>query len=201
MSAEDALFAAEAVASGGIPVVEIPVSIPGAAELIAELVRRNPDTIAGAGTLFDVEAARACLKAGAAFVTSTGLDLEAAALGREHGAVVIAGALTPTEVMTAYKAGADFIKIFPCAQIGGAHYLKAVKIAFPEVPLIASGGVNQQNVAEYFHAGASAVGVGANLIQAEAIHRRERDWIREISRRYLHLAQQARAPIARSTRN
>jgi len=201
MSADDALFAAEAVAGGGISVIEIPVTIPDAVQLIAGLVRRNPGIVVGAGTLFDVDVARECLKAGAAFLTSTGLDFDVVALGREHGAVAIPGALTPTEVMAAYKAGADFVKIFPCSQVGGAHYIKTLKAPFPGVPLIASGGVNQQNLAEFFHAGAVAVGVGANLIHTEAIHRREPDWIKEISRRYLHLAQQARAPIARSTRS
>ncbi|HLH43993.1 MAG TPA: bifunctional 4-hydroxy-2-oxoglutarate aldolase/2-dehydro-3-deoxy-phosphogluconate aldolase [Bryobacteraceae bacterium] len=191
-AAEDASFAAEALADGGIPVVEIPLTVPDAAEVIDDLAKRRPEIVAGAGSVFDLQAAQRCLDAGAAFLTSPGLDLEIIEFGLKHGIAVLPGALTPTEVMMASKAGGDLVKIFPCAQVGGPHYIKALKAPFPDVPLMASGGVNQQTVADFFIAGASAVGVGANLIQPEAIHRREPGWLKQLAQRYLGLVKQGR---------
>src|SRR5450432_2547841 len=121
-SAEDARFAAEAVSGAGIPIVEITMTVPGAIEVISELARHAPHLIVGAGTVFDVETARRCLDAGANFLTSTGLDLEMVAFAVKQDVVVLPGALTPTEVMMAWKAGPDFVKIFPCSQVGGAGY-------------------------------------------------------------------------------
>jgi 2-dehydro-3-deoxyphosphogluconate aldolase/(4S)-4-hydroxy-2-oxoglutarate aldolase len=192
-SPEDALFAAEAVAAGGIPIVEVPMTIPGGVKVIGELVRRNPGMIVGAGTLFEVEVAHRCLDAGATFLTSTGLDLEILNFGLKRSVVVLPGALTPTEVMAAFKAGADFVKVFPCSQVGGPSYIKALKAPFPQVPLIASGGVNQQTVADFILAGAAAVGIGADLIPREAVHKREPGWVRELAHRYLNLVKQARS--------
>jgi 2-dehydro-3-deoxyphosphogluconate aldolase/(4S)-4-hydroxy-2-oxoglutarate aldolase len=191
-SAEDALFAAEALAGGGIPIVEIPLTVPGATRLIQDLAKRRPEIVAGAGTVFDLEDAERCLDAGAAFLTSPGLDLKVVELAVKRGVAVLPGALTPTEVIMAWKAGGDLVKIFPCAQVGGPSYIKALKAPFPDVPLMASGGVNQQTVAEFFLAGAVAVGIGANLIQPEAIHRREPGWIKQLAQRYLSLVRQGR---------
>jgi len=148
--------------------------------------------VAGAGTVYDLEAAERCLDAGAAFLTSPGLDVKVVEFGVKRGVAMLPGALTPTEVIMARKAGADVVKIFPCAQVGGPSYIKALKAPFPDVPLMASGGVNQQTVAEFFVAGAVAVGVGANLIQPEAIHRREPGWIKQLAQRYLSLVRQGR---------
>jgi 2-dehydro-3-deoxyphosphogluconate aldolase / (4S)-4-hydroxy-2-oxoglutarate aldolase len=191
-SAEDALFAAEALADGGIPIVEIPLTVPGATGVIQDLAKRRPDIVAGAGTVFDLEAAERCLDAGAAFLTSPGLDVSVVELGVKRGVAMLPGALTPTEVIMAWKAGGDLVKIFPCAQVGGPSYIKALKAPFPDVPLVASGGVNQQTVAEFFLAGAVAVGIGANLIQPEAIHRREPGWIKQLAQRFLSLVRQGR---------
>jgi len=192
-SAEDAIFAAEAVAGGGIQIMEVPMTIPGGVKVIQELVRRNPKMIVGAGTLFEVELAHRCLDAGAQFLTSTGLDLDIVGAGLKNGVAVLPGALTPTEIMTAFKAGADFVKVFPCSQAGGPSYIKALKAPYPQIPLIASGGVNQQTIGDFILAGASAVGMGANLIPPEAIHRREPGWIHELAHRYLGIVKQARA--------
>jgi 2-dehydro-3-deoxyphosphogluconate aldolase / (4S)-4-hydroxy-2-oxoglutarate aldolase len=104
--------------------------------------------------------------------------------------VVFPGALTPTDVMTAWRAGSDFVKVFPCAPLGGANYIKALRSPFPEVPLIASGGVNQYNATDFILAGANAIGVGRDLIQPDAIRRHEREWIRELSSRFLHMVQE-----------
>jgi 2-dehydro-3-deoxyphosphogluconate aldolase/(4S)-4-hydroxy-2-oxoglutarate aldolase len=191
-SAEDALFAAEAVSSAGIPIVEVTMTVPGAMNVIHELVRAHPDMIVGAGTVLDVMAARRCLDAGASFLTSTGLDLEVVAFARKKGVVVFPGVLTPTEAVSAWKAGSDFVKIFPCAQVGGPAYMKALKAPFPELRLIASGGVTQYSAGDFILAGASALGIGQHLIQPQAIQNRERDWIRELARRFLRTVQEAR---------
>jgi 2-dehydro-3-deoxyphosphogluconate aldolase/(4S)-4-hydroxy-2-oxoglutarate aldolase len=192
-SAEDALFAAEAISSAGIHIVEVTMTVPGAMTVIQELAKGNPEMIVGAGTVLDVETARGCLDAGASFLTSTGLDPEIVEFAQKNDAVVFPGVLTPTEVLTAWKAGADFVKIFPCAQVGGPNYIKALRGPFPELRLIASGGVTQNTAADYILAGAVALGVGQNLIQPQAIQKRERDWIRELARRFLRIVHDARA--------
>ncbi|MGH9694107.1 MAG: bifunctional 4-hydroxy-2-oxoglutarate aldolase/2-dehydro-3-deoxy-phosphogluconate aldolase [Bryobacteraceae bacterium] len=191
-SAEDALFAVEAVASGGIPIVEVTMTVPGALEVIENLAHNRPEVIVGAGTVLDIEAARRCLGAGAMFLTSTGLDLEMVDFAVKQEVVVFPGVLTPTEVIMASKAGADFVKIFPCSQLGGPGYIKALKAPFPQVPLIASGGVNQRTAADFIVAGAVAVGIGGDLIQPDAIKCREHDWIRELAHRFVHIVRNAR---------
>jgi 2-dehydro-3-deoxyphosphogluconate aldolase/(4S)-4-hydroxy-2-oxoglutarate aldolase len=191
-TAEDALFAAEAVCEGGIPIVEVTMTVPGASDVIRELTHHHPNVIVGAGTVFHVETARRCLDAGAAFLTTPGLDLEIVnfALGREM--VVFPGALTPTEIMAAWKAGSDFIKVYPCAANGGPNYIRTLKLPFAETPLIASGGVNQTNAIDFIRAGAVALGIGRDLIHQDAIHRRERGWIVELARRYTKMVIDAR---------
>jgi 2-dehydro-3-deoxyphosphogluconate aldolase/(4S)-4-hydroxy-2-oxoglutarate aldolase len=193
-SAEDARFAAEAIYSSGIPIVEVTMTVPGAVAVISQLAKQNSALIVGAGTVFDVETAQQCLDAGVAFLTTPGLDLEIVNFAVKHGTVVFPGALTPGEVMAAAKAGADFVKIFPCAQVGGPTYIRALKAPFPKVRLIASGGVNQENAGDYIRAGAVALGIGRDLIHPDAIKRREDGWIRELSRRYLGMVKQARNP-------
>jgi 2-dehydro-3-deoxyphosphogluconate aldolase / (4S)-4-hydroxy-2-oxoglutarate aldolase len=191
-SAEDALFAAEAVCSSGIPIVEVTMTVPGAAKIIQSLTTKTPDVIVGAGSVPDIETARRCLDAGARFLTTTGLDLEVVAYAVKKNVTVFPGVLTPTEVMTAWKAGSDFVKIFPCSAVGGPAYLRALRPPFPQVRFIAAGGVNQATVAAYISAGAAAVGIGRDLIHQDAIRRRERDWIRELSRRYVSIVKQTR---------
>lgn len=196
-SAEDALFVADAVSSGGIPIVELTMTVPGAIEAITELVRNSPQIIVGAGTVFDTQTARRCLDAGAKFLTSTGLDLGIVEFAVKEKIVVLPGALTPTEVMTAWKAGSDFVKVFPCSQVGGVSYIRALKAPFPQVPLIASGGVNQQTAADFILAGAVALGIGGELIPQRAIQLRQPDRIRELARRFLSIVKDARLQKAR----
>jgi len=191
-SAEDAMFAAEAVAEGGIPIVEVPMTVPGAIAVIRSLVLRNPNMIVGAGTVLDAELAQQCIDAGAAFLTSTGFEGDVVSVAVRQGVVSLPGALTPTEAILAHKSGADFVKIFPCSQVGGASYIKSLKAPLAHVPLIASGGVNQKNIAEFFQAGAVAVGIGSNLIPAEAVDRREPSWIAKLAGQYIHLVTKAR---------
>jgi 2-dehydro-3-deoxyphosphogluconate aldolase / (4S)-4-hydroxy-2-oxoglutarate aldolase len=193
---EDAWFAAEAVSRGGIPIVELTMTVPKATELIAHLVKKHPHMVVGAGTVLDVETARGCLDAGAKFLTSPGLDLDTIHFAVKQNVVAMPGVLTPSEVMAAVKAGADFVKIFPCAQVGGASYVRALRAPFPHVSFVASGGVNQQNIADYVYAGAAAVGIGADLIPPRAIQAREPAWIVELARRFAHLVKNARAEMA-----
>jgi 2-dehydro-3-deoxyphosphogluconate aldolase/(4S)-4-hydroxy-2-oxoglutarate aldolase len=191
-SAEDAVFAAEAVASAGIPIVEVTMTVPGANNAIYELVQRNPELIVGAGTLLSVETARRCIDSGASFLTSPCLDLEIVEFARKRNVLYFPGVLSPTEVMTAWKAGCDLVKVFPCAQVGGPSYIKALRAPFPEVRFIAAGGVNQNTATDFVLAGAVALGIGRDLIQPRAIQRRERDWILELAHRFLRMVQDGR---------
>jgi 2-dehydro-3-deoxyphosphogluconate aldolase/(4S)-4-hydroxy-2-oxoglutarate aldolase len=194
-SAEDALFAVEAVTESGIPIAEVPMTTPGALDVISGLARNKPELIVGAG-IADLETARFCLGAGAKFLTSPGLDIEIVEFAVKHSVVVFPGALTPTEIMTAWKAGSDFVKVFPCSLLGGASYIEALKSRFPNILLIASGGVTQGNAADFILAGAVGVGIGRDLINPEAVHRRERDWIRELAGRFLKTVKHARSQKA-----
>ena len=192
-SAEDALFAAETILRGGIKVVEMTTTVPDAVEVIAQLTRSAPELMVGAGTVMNAETARACLDAGAAFLTSPGLDLDIVGLAADADVLIIPGALTPSEITASYKAGADFIKVFPCSLIGGPSYIKALKAPFAQISLIASGGVNQQTAFDFIRAGAAALGIGEELIPPDAIHRRNATWIHELTRRFLGMVRDARA--------
>ena len=191
-SPEDSLFAAEAVAAGGIPIVELTMTVPGAIDVIAGLARTHPNLIVGAGSVVDVEIAHRCVDAGASFLTTTGLDLEVVHFAVKQNIVVFPGVLTPTEVIAAWKAKPDFLKIFPCAQVGGAPYVRALRAPFPHIPFIASGGVNQQTAAEFIRAGAVALGIGAELIPHQAIQQRQGHRIGELARRFLRMIKIAR---------
>jgi 2-dehydro-3-deoxyphosphogluconate aldolase / (4S)-4-hydroxy-2-oxoglutarate aldolase len=198
-SREDALFAATAVHRVGIPIAEITITIPGAIALIAELRRDIPDMIVGAGTVLDVETAQRCLDAGAQFLTSPGLVVEVVEFARKNGVVVFPGALTPTEINAAWNAGADLVKIFPCAHFGGDAYIRALKRPFPHIPLIASGGVNQQTALNFILAGAAALGIGEELIPKESVEHRREERIRELARRFTKLIKDARLRMASSS--
>jgi 2-dehydro-3-deoxyphosphogluconate aldolase/(4S)-4-hydroxy-2-oxoglutarate aldolase len=191
-SAEDARFAAETVNRGGIPVVEITVTVPGAIEVISKLTQAIPEMIVGAGTVLDIEMAKRCLDAGAKFLTSPGLVLEVVEFAAKNEVAVFPGALTPTEVITAWKAGADMVKVFPCAQVGGESYIRALKAPLPQIPLIASGGVNQQTALNFVLAGAAALGIGGQLIPREALQHRLAEHILELTRRFTKLVKDAR---------
>ena len=195
-SAPDALFAAETVARSGIPIVEVTLTVPGAVEVISHLQRDCPEVIVGAGSLTDVDAAKRCLDAGAQFLTSTGLDLAMIEFACRENVVVFPGALTPTEILAAWKAGPDFVKVFPCAAVGGASYIRALKGPFPHIPLIASGGVNQHTAADFIVSGAVALGIGGDLIHHEAIQLRKADWILELGHRFVTIVKRARAEKA-----
>ena len=195
LSGDDAHFAAEAVAHGGIPIVEITMTVPGAVELIAHLVRTDPEVVVGAGTVLDTRTARQCVDAGASFITAPSFNPAVVEFAAKENVLVLPGALTPTEVVTAWSAGADFIKVFPCAQVGGDKYIKALHTSLPQVRLIAAGGVNQQTAGNFILSGATAIGVGAELIPTEAIERRQSERIRELARRFQKLVKDARQQL------
>jgi 2-dehydro-3-deoxyphosphogluconate aldolase/(4S)-4-hydroxy-2-oxoglutarate aldolase len=188
-----ALFAAETVHAAGIPIVEITLTTPGALNVISELAARFPDLAVGAGTVLDEEAARKCVDAGARFLTSPGFVPEVVAYAKKVDIVALPGAMTPTEVIAAWKAGADFVKIFPSSSVGGSNYVRALKVPLPQVRLIATGGVNQVTAFDFIVAGASAIGVGGELLPKEALHLRQENRIHELSRRFLGMVRDARA--------
>jgi 2-dehydro-3-deoxyphosphogluconate aldolase/(4S)-4-hydroxy-2-oxoglutarate aldolase len=192
-SREDALFAAEAVFRGGIPIVEITMTVPGAIEAIRSLVKqRGAEMLIGAGTVLDAQTARQCIEAGAQFLASPGLDPDTVKLARSQGTVIFAGALTPTEVIAAWKAGTDFVKVFPCNAMGGARYIASLKGPLPDIPLVPSGGVSLETAAELLLAGSAALAVGGELLDAAAIKARKLDSIAQNARRFIDLVQKAR---------
>jgi 2-dehydro-3-deoxyphosphogluconate aldolase/(4S)-4-hydroxy-2-oxoglutarate aldolase len=185
-SAEDARFAAETLSQGGIPIAEIAMTVPGAIRLISDLAKYNPDMIVGAGSVLDAETARRCLDAGASFLTTDGLVLEVVDFANSEDVAIFPGTLTPSEVIAAWRAGSDFVKVVPCAAMGGEAYIKALKTSLAEIPLIAAGGVNLQTAPGYLSAGATALGIGEALIPWEAIALRQSNRIRELARRFLN---------------
>ncbi len=191
-SFEEAQFAAEAIALAGIPIVEITMTVPGAVELIAQLTRSHPDLVVGAGSILTPDVALDCADAGANFLTAPGFDKEIVEFAVQRKLAVLPGALTPTEVVAAWRAGADFVKVFPCAPVGGDRYIKSLKTALPKVPLIAAGGVNQKTATDFILAGAAAIGVGTELIPTDAVQLRKPERIRELARRFLGYVKEAR---------
>jgi len=192
-SSREALIAAEAVCQGGIPIVEITMTVPGAVEVIRELIKSSgSEVLIGAGTVLDPETACRCLDAGAQFLVSPGLNLPTVEFAVREKILIMAGALTPTEVITAWNAGSDFVKIFPCGQVGGAKYIKALKGPLPQIPLVPTGGVNLNTAAEFIEAGAAALGIGGELVQADALKSGKSQIIVENARKFVEIVKQTR---------
>jgi 2-dehydro-3-deoxyphosphogluconate aldolase / (4S)-4-hydroxy-2-oxoglutarate aldolase len=190
---KQALLAAEAVFAGGVPVVEITMTVPGAIDVIAELAKTaGKEILIGAGTVLDAQTAQRCLDAGAEFLVSPGFDLETVQLAKRLGTLIMAGALTPTEVIAAWKAGSDFVKIFPCGSVGGPKYIKALKAPLPQVPMVPTGGVNLHTAAEFIRAGAEALGIGGELVSAAALKSGNTREITEAARQYVAIVAEAR---------
>lgn len=195
-SADDALFAAQAVVDGGIPVIEIALTVPEATKVITRLAQSHPPIVVGAGGVRNVNAARMCLDAGAQFLTSDGFHAAVIEFAAQQQIVAIPGALTPTEIMAAWEANSDFIKVVPCTELGGERYVLSLHRMFPDIPLITAGGVNQQNASKFIVAGAVAVGVGRELIPGEAIRLRQTGRIGELARRFLGFVKLGRDHLA-----
>jgi 2-dehydro-3-deoxyphosphogluconate aldolase / (4S)-4-hydroxy-2-oxoglutarate aldolase len=196
-SAAEAQLAAQAVCDGGIPIVEITMTVPGAVDVIREL-RKSADSsvLIGAGTVLDAETARRCVEAGAQFLVSPGLNLPTIEFAGRSEILMLAGALTPTEVITAWNAGSDFVKVFPCGQVGGAKYIKALRGPLPQIPLVPTGGVNLNTAAEFIEAGAAALGIGGELVQADALRAGNSVLIVENARKFVGIVKQVRASSA-----
>ena len=196
-SAAEAIAVGDALGDGGIRALEITMTVPGALQVIAEAVARYGDQfLIGAGTVLDQEQARACIDAGARFVVAPIVDVATIAVCRRAGIPVLPGALTPTEVVQAWRAGADFVKVFPCSAVGGASYLKALKAPLPDIPLVPTGGVTLDTVGAFFAAGASAVGVGGDLCDLQALRSGRRDQLVAAAHAYVSAVQAARAAQA-----
>jgi 2-dehydro-3-deoxyphosphogluconate aldolase/(4S)-4-hydroxy-2-oxoglutarate aldolase len=197
-SAKQAIAAAIAVAAGGISIVEVTMTVPGAIDAITQLVKTlGKEVIVGAGTVLDAQAARQCFDAGAEFLVTPGLDLGTVKAANQAGKLIMAGALTPTEVITAWKGGADFVKVFPASAVGGASYLKALRGPLPQVPLVPTGGVNLNTAADFLRAGASALGIGGELILPAALKSGNVAQITELARKYVEIVQQTRESEAK----
>jgi len=195
-SAKQALRAVEAVCAGGIPIVEITMTVPGAVEVIAQLAKSmGSEVLIGAGTVLDAGAAERCIDAGAEFIVSPGFDLETVKFANRRDKLMIAGALTPTEVITAWKAGSDFVKIFPCGTVGGAKYIKALKAPLPQIPMIPTGGVNLNTAADFLIAGAAALGIGGELVSASALESGNTAPIVDAAQGFVAIVRNARAPL------
>ena len=195
-SPSEARLAAEAVCEGGIPIVEITMTVPGAIDVIRELAKHSAsDLLVGAGTVLNVDTARRCLDAGAQFLVSPGFNPHTVDLAGREGKLIMAGALTPTEIIAAWEAGADFVKVFPCGQVGGAKYIKAIKGPLPQVPLVPTGGVNLSTAAEFLEAGAAALGIGGELVQPDALKSGNPQIIIENARKFLAIVAQTRAKM------
>jgi len=192
-SAAEAIAAVEAMRAGGIDVVELTMTVPSAVTVIEEVVARHGDAIVvGAGTVLDAETARTCILAGAAFVVSPIVDRPTIRVCRTYGVAVMPGALTPSEVVAAWRAGADLVKVFPCSAVGGASYIKALRAPLPQIELVPTGGVTLATVGEFIAAGAWAVGAGGDLVDLARLRRGDHAGLTESARRYVAAIQQAR---------
>jgi 2-dehydro-3-deoxyphosphogluconate aldolase/(4S)-4-hydroxy-2-oxoglutarate aldolase len=198
-SAALAARAVDALLAGGISVFEITMTVPGAVDLIRLLVQRfKGRALVGAGTVLTARDAEACIDAGAEFVVSPGLSLATIDAAHARDVAVMPGALTPTEVITAWQAGADMVKIFPCAAVGGAAYLRALRGPLPQVKLLPTGGVNLANAAEHIAAGAAALGVGSELVDIAALAAGQDAAVTDRARALLSAVKAARAAQARN---
>jgi 2-dehydro-3-deoxyphosphogluconate aldolase/(4S)-4-hydroxy-2-oxoglutarate aldolase len=196
-SADIAMRAIDAIKEGGISVLEITMTVPGAIRVIEEVARRfGEDAIVGAGTVLDAETARACILAGAQFIVSPVLDLDTISCCRRYSIPVMPGAMTPSEVVTAWKAGADFVKVFPANAVGGASYIKALKAPLPQVELVPTGGVSLKTAADFIKAGAAALGVGTDLVDTAALRKGEDKAISERARQFIEIVKSAREEFA-----
>jgi len=192
-SADEAMRAIDAIREGGISILEITMTVPGAIGLIEEVsVRYGKDVLVGAGTVLEDKTATACISAGARFVVSPALNVDTIACCRRHEVAVMPGALTPTEVVQAWNAGADFVKVFPAGAVGGPSYLKALKAPLPQIELVPTGGVSLKTAADFIKAGAAALGVGADLVDIKAIREGQASLITERAKQFVDIVREAR---------
>lgn len=193
-SAEDASKAAEAIIQGGIGIAEVTMTVPNAIRVMEQVTAKyGGEVLLGAGTILDPETCRAAILAGAEFIVTPSLDVRVIEMARRYSKPCFPGALTPTEVVTAWQAGADMVKIFPCGPVGGPKYIKALKGPLPHIEFVPTGGVSLENAAEFIKAGASAVAVGSELVNVKVLREGKLDVITETARRFMEAVKSARS--------
>lgn len=193
-SAESAIRAIQAVYNGGIRAAEITMTVPGAVRALEKLSDELGDKmILGAGTVLDPETCRACMLAGAQFFVTPSLKLATIEMAKRYSKVIVPGSLTPTEVVTAWEAGADAVKIFPASAMGGAKYIKALKAPFPQIEMIPTGGVNLETAADFLKAGACAIAVGGELIDEKTIRENKYEVFEDRARQFVEIVRKTRA--------
>jgi 2-dehydro-3-deoxyphosphogluconate aldolase/(4S)-4-hydroxy-2-oxoglutarate aldolase len=199
-SADHAMRAVDALRAGGLGVLEVTMTVPGAVRVIEQLANRyGHETLIGAGTVLDAATARDCIQAGAQFIVSPSLNEETIEYCRSVGVAVLPGALTPTEVVRAWTAGADAVKVFPAGAVGGASYLKALKAPLPQIDLVPTGGVSLKTAADFIRAGAMALGVGADLVDPRALREGREEIITERARQFLEIVRATREAMKSSS--
>ena len=192
-SAAEAFEVAKAIHEGGISVVEVTMSVPGALDVMKEVTQKfGKEVLLGAGTILDSETARAALLSGAQFIVTPTLNLEVIRMCKRYSAVVIPGTLTPTEILTAWEAGSDMVKVFPIAQVGGPAYIRALRGPLPHIPMVPTGGVNVQNAGEFIKAGAAAIAAGGELVDKKAVAEKKFSVIAENARKFVAEVKKAR---------
>lgn len=197
-SEEQALALATAIADGGVTVLEVTMTVPGAVRVMRRLTKERPDILIGAGTVLDPETARMCMLEGAQFIVSPALNTKTIEMCHRYSIAVLPGALTPTEVVTAWQAGADVVKVFPANALGGPKYLKSLKAPLPQVHMIPTGGVSLETAHEFLEAEAFALGVGADLVDVKAAAAGEHHKITASARKYMEIVkahQQSKAAV------
>jgi 2-dehydro-3-deoxyphosphogluconate aldolase/(4S)-4-hydroxy-2-oxoglutarate aldolase len=193
-SADEAIRLVEAIREGGIDIIELTMTVPGAPAVIEQLARRyDGQVVIGAGTVLDRDAAETCIGKGATFIVSPALDEGTIEFCKKQGVAVMPGALTPTEVVRAWRAGADVVKVFPCSAVGGASYIRALKAPLPQIDLMPTGGVSLKTIVEFIQAGACALGAGADLADLAAVREGRPEAVTEKARKYVEAIQLARS--------
>jgi 2-dehydro-3-deoxyphosphogluconate aldolase/(4S)-4-hydroxy-2-oxoglutarate aldolase len=193
-TADEAMRAIDAIREGGLSVLEITMTVPGAVRVIEQVATRfGSEVLVGAGTVLDPKAAKACIASGAEFIVSPALSLETVAYCRSVDVAVLPGALTPTEVVQAWSAGADFVKVFPAGAVGGPRYLKALKAPLPHIQLVPTGGVSLTTAGDFIRAGAAALGVGTDLVDINAIREGQAELITQRAKQFIQIVREARA--------
>jgi len=193
-SPEDALRAAEAIIEGGIGIAEITMTVPNALHVMERVAETFGDKVLlGAGTILDPESCRAALLAGAEFIVTPSLNPHVIEVARRYSKACFPGALTPTEIVTAWEAGADMVKVFPCGPVGGPSYIKALKGPFPQIDFVPTGGVNLETTPQFIKAGAAAVAVGGELVNAKILEEGKLEVVVAIARKFIEAVRSARA--------
>jgi 2-dehydro-3-deoxyphosphogluconate aldolase/(4S)-4-hydroxy-2-oxoglutarate aldolase len=189
-SVDKALALVEAIAAGGVTAMEVTMTVPGAIQVMRKLTEQRPDLLIGAGTVLDPETARACILEGAKFVVSPALNVKTIEMCHRYSVAALPGALTPTEVVNAWEAGADVVKIFPASAMGGAKYLSSLKAPLPQVEMIPTGGVSLDTAKSFLEAGAFALGVGADLVNTKAMAEGKPEVVTESARKYMAIVRE-----------